>query len=79
MDANLEFELRPVVLALGEERHPVVLTAGFQASLNWLNKLMAQHMQLPMRTLAMPTSLMDGRVAVMWCAGSVNLGKKHVA
>ena len=53
VDAHLEFtmsKLRPVVLALLEERHPLVLTAGFQASHSWLNKLMQHQMQLPMRT-----------------------------
>ena len=55
VDAHLEFttsELRPVVLALLQERHPMVLTAGFQASISWLNKLMAQQMQLPMRCIS---------------------------
>ena len=55
VDAHLEFttsKLRRVVLALLEERHPMVLTTGFQASIGWLNKLMAQHMRLPMRCIS---------------------------
>ena len=35
----------------------MVLTAGFQASISWLNKLTAQQMQLPMRCIS------TGRVA----------------
>ena len=55
VDACLEFttsELRPVVLAMLEERHPQVLEVGFTASLNWLNDLMRDKMILPMRTIS---------------------------
>ena len=54
VDAHLEFttsELRAFVLALLEERLPLVVTAGFQASHSWLNKLRLHQMQLRMRTI----------------------------
>ena len=65
MACRLEFttdEFRCVVLALIEERHPEVVAKGFTASVNWLNVLMRETMQLPMRrvgTTKVPQSLSD--------------------
>ena len=42
-------ELCPVVLAMLEDGHPNVLGAGFTISLSWLNKLILEQMQLPLR------------------------------
>ena len=50
--ASLEFttaEMRSVCLVLLEERHPMLLVKGFKISESWLNKLMRETLQLPMR------------------------------
>ena len=56
---------RFVLLATMEEQHADVLAKGFAASVNWLNVLMRETMQLPMTrvgTTTIPPSLSDASI-----------------